>query len=142
MTVDVKYRATVTVIGGRDGHARGKDGSLDLKLSTPRELGGPGGDGTNPEELFAAGYAACFIGAIRFAAQQMKVDLPDEPKVTATVGIGLHIGGGYGLTAELHVDLGKALNTSAARQLVDRAHELCPYSNATRGNIAVDIELL
>lgn len=95
MPVDVKYRTTATAVGGRDGQARTEDGSFSVKLSTPKELGGAGGDGANPEQLFAAGYSACFIGALKVAGQQLKLKVPAETKVTATVGIGPRSEGGF-----------------------------------------------
>ncbi|MGA6099266.1 organic hydroperoxide resistance protein [Stutzerimonas marianensis] len=133
--INALYTASATATGGRDGHARSSDGVLDVKLSTPRELGGAGGDGTNPEQLFAAGYSACFIGALKFTAQQLKVSLPSDTSVTGKVGIG-QIPGGFGLEVELAVLL-PGLDQAQAEQLVEAAHQVCPYSNATRGNIDV-----
>lgn len=140
MAVDVKYSTKATATGGRDGHARSEDGVLDVKLSTPKELGGAGGEGANPEQLFAAGYSACFIGALKAAGAQMKVKVPAETKVTATVGIGPRSEGGFGITTDLVVDL-PGLDRDEAQKLVDAAHQICPYSNATRGNVDVGLTL-
>jgi osmotically inducible protein OsmC len=140
MSVDVKYRTQATATGGRDGHARSQDGVLDVVLSTPKELGGAGGAGTNPEQLFAAGYSACFIGALKVAGQQLKVKVPDDVAVHATVGIGPRSQGGFGITADLTVDL-PGVDRERAQQLVDTAHQICPYSNATRGNVDVTLTL-
>ena len=105
MSIDVKYTAIASATGGREGSAQSDDGRFEAKLSTPKELGGAGGDGTNPEQLFAAGYAACFIGALKVAGQQLKLKVPEETKVTATVGIGPRAAGGFGITTDLIVDL-------------------------------------
>jgi len=140
MPVDVKYRTTATATGGREGHARSEDGRFEQKLSTPRELGGAGGDGTNPEQLFAAGYSACFVGAMKAVAAQQKVKVPDDASVTATVGIGPRSEGGFGITADLTVSL-PGMERAAAQALVDAAHRVCPYSNATRGNVDVGLTL-
>jgi osmotically inducible protein OsmC len=140
MAVDVKYTTKATATGGRDGHARSEDGAVDLKLSTPKELGGAGGEGANPEQLFAAGYSACFIGALKAAGAQMKVKVPADTKVTATVGIGPRSEGGFGITTDLVVDL-PGLERDEAQKLIDAAHQICPYSNATRGNVDVGLTL-
>ena len=140
MTVDVKYSTRATATGGRDGEARSEDGKLTVALSTPKELGGAGGEGANPEQLFAAGYSACFIGALKAAGQQLKVKVPAETKVTATVGIGPRSEGGFGITADLLVDL-PGVERAEAERLVATAHQICPYSNATRGNIDVGLTL-
>ncbi|KQN36558.1 organic hydroperoxide resistance protein [Sphingomonas sp. Leaf407] len=140
MSVDVKYRTTATATGGREGTAASEDGRFTAKLSTPRELGGAGGDGTNPEQLFAAGYSACFIGALKVAGQQLKLKVPDDTQVTATVGIGPQAAGGFGITADLRVAL-PGLDPADAQRLVDTAHTICPYSNATRGNVDVGLTL-
>jgi osmotically inducible protein OsmC len=129
----VLYRSEVTATGGRDGRAKSSDAVLDLALSVPKELGGPGGAGTNPEQLFAAGYAACFLGAVKFVARGRKI--ADDASVTAAVGIGA-VAVGYGLEVELKVHL-PGLDRATAEELVSGAHERCPYSNATRGNIEV-----
>lgn len=140
MSIDVKYTTAATATGGRDGHARSEDGRFEVQLSTPRELGGAGGDGSNPEQLFAAGYSACFIGALKVAGQQLKMKLPDDVAVTATVGIGPRAAGGFGITTDLTVSL-PGIEPEAARRLVDTAHQICPYSNATRGNVDVGLTL-
>ncbi|WP_277979446.1 organic hydroperoxide resistance protein [Sphingomonas phyllosphaerae] len=140
MSVDVKYSTRATATGGRDGEARSEDGKLTVALSTPKELGGAGGEGANPEQLFAAGYSACFIGALKVAGQQLKVKVPAETKVTATVGIGPRSEGGFGITADLLVDL-PGVERADAERLVETAHQICPYSNATRGNVDVGLTL-
>ncbi|MDR6115369.1 MULTISPECIES: organic hydroperoxide resistance protein [unclassified Sphingomonas] len=140
MTIDVKYETQASATGGRDGHARTQDGTLDVKLSTPRELGGAGGDGTNPEQLFAAGYSACFIGALKVAGQQLKVKVPDDVSVSAKVGIGPRAAGGFGITTDLTIAL-PGLDRAQAEKLVEAAHQICPYSNATRGNVDVGLTL-
>ncbi|MEH3159282.1 MAG: organic hydroperoxide resistance protein [Sphingomonas taxi] len=140
MSVDVKYSTTASATGGREGSAKSDDGRFAARLSTPRELGGAGGDGTNPEQLFAAGYSACFIGALKVAGQQLKVKVPDDTTVTATVGIGPRAAGGFGITADLLVDL-PGVDRDQAQALVDAAHQICPYSNATRNNVEVGLAL-
>jgi len=133
------YTATATATGGRDGRALSSDGFLDVKLTTPRELGGQGGEATNPEQLFAAGYSACFIGALKFVASQRKLLLPDAASITGKVGIG-QIPGGFGLDVELNISL-PGLDQAAAEELVAAAHLVCPYSNATRGNLDVRLNV-
>jgi osmotically inducible protein OsmC len=135
----VLYRAEATATGGREGRAVSSDGVLDVALSVPRELGGPGAAATNPEQLFAAGYAACFLGAVKLVSRQRKIDLPDDVSITALVGIGA-VAVGYGLEVELRAHLG-GIERSAAEEIVAAAHERCPYSNATRGNIAVTLSV-
>jgi Ohr subfamily peroxiredoxin len=141
MSIDVKYRTSATAIGGRDGHARSQDGVLEVKLTTPKELGGAGGEGTNPEQLFAAGYSACFIGALKVAGMQLKLKVPAETNVTATVGIGPRSEGGFGITADLRIEL-PGLERADAEKLVETAHQICPYSNATRGNVDVGLTIV
>ncbi|QDM14707.1 organic hydroperoxide resistance protein [Tardiphaga sp. vice352] len=136
MSVNVLYKTSAKATGGRDGHAATLDGTLDVKLTTPKELGGAGGEGNNPEQLFAAGYAACFIGAMKFVASQGGPKVPSDVAVTATVGIGPRSEGGFGLDVELAVSL-PGLARDEAETLVEKAHQICPYSNATRGNIDV-----
>jgi Ohr subfamily peroxiredoxin len=136
MSVDVKYRTTATARGGRDGTARTEDGTFEVKLATPKELGGAGGEGNNPEQLFAAGYAACFIGAMKVAAGGLKLRVPPEVAVTATVGIGPRSEGGFGLDVESRVHL-PGLDRPDAERLVEAAHQIYPYSNATRNNVDV-----
>jgi len=138
MSVDVKYTIRATAKGGRDGSAKSEDGKVDVKLSTPKELGGAGGAGSNPEQLFAAGYSACFIGALKFAGGQLKIRVPDDATVTATVGIGPRSEGGFGITASLEVSL-PGLDHETAQKLVEAAHQVCPYSNATRNNVDVGL---
>lgn len=136
MSLDkVLYRATATATGGRDGRGISDDGQLDVKLTTPKALGGAGGDGTNPEQLFAVGYSACFLGAMKFVANRDKLALPADVSVTGAVGIG-PIPNGFGIEVDLTVSL-PGLDRAAAETLVERAHIVCPYSNATRGNIDV-----
>ncbi len=135
----VLYRATATSTGGRDGRAVSSDNVLDLKLTTPKELGGAGAAGTNPEQLFAAGYSACFIGAMKVVAGKEKITLPADLAVTATVGIG-PIPTGFGIEVDMHVKL-PGLDAATAKGLVDKAHGVCPYSNATRGNISVTFKI-
>lgn len=139
-SITALYTATATATGGRDGRAVSSDGHLDVKLTTPRGLGGQGGDATNPEQLFAAGYSACFIGALKFVASQQKQALPADASITGKVGIG-QIPGGFGLEVELQISL-PGLDRDLAQQLVDAAHLVCPYSNATRGNIDVRLVLI
>ena len=137
MTVDMKYRTTATATGGREGHAATQDGTLDVKLSTPKELGGNGAPGNNPEQLFAAGYSACFLGAMKFVASQGgTAKVPDDTNVTATVGIGPRSEGGFGLEVDLKVSL-PGVPREEAQALVEKAHQVCPYSNATRNNMDV-----
>ncbi len=133
------YTAVATATGGRDGRAISSDTILDVKLSTPKELGGAGGQATNPEQLFAAGYAACFIGALKFVASQGKQPIPNDASITAHVGIG-QIPGGFGLDIDLHINL-PGLELAAAQALVEAAHQVCPYSNATRGNVDVRLHV-
>lgn len=132
----VLYTAKAHTTGGRDGASRTDDGRLDIKLSPP----GMGGSGTNPEQLFAAGYSACFIGAIKAVAGKMKVQLPTDLAVDGEVDLG-QIPGGYGIAARLNVSL-PGMDRATAQALVDAAHKVCPYSNATRGNIDVTIALV
>jgi len=134
----VIYTATAIATGdGRNGHARSSDGLVDVDLATPREMGGAGG-ATNPEQLFAAGYAACFHSAMKLVARQQQLVITDS-SVTADVGIGPNGAGGFGLEVTLHVEL-DGLDQAAAEALVAAAHQVCPYSNATRGNIPVKLE--
>ncbi|KGT79773.1 organic hydroperoxide resistance protein [Bradyrhizobium japonicum] len=136
----ILYETEVTATGGRDGKAASADGLLSVSLSVPKSLGGPGGEGTNPEQLFAAGYAACFLGAVKLVARTRKVVPSAEPSVTAKVAMG-PVPVGYALAVELQVDL-PGVETSVAEEVVAGAHERCPYSNATRGNIAVKLTVL
>jgi lipoyl-dependent peroxiredoxin len=142
MSVNVLYRTTATATGGRDGHAATKDGAFDVKLATPKELGGAGNPGNNPEQLFAAGYAACFLGAMKFVASQGGgTKVPADTSVTATVGIGPRSEGGFGLDIELDVSL-PGITRGDAEKLVEKAHQVCPYSNATRNNVPVRLKVV
>ena len=134
----VLYKANATATGGRDGHAVSSDGLLNVKLAPPKELGGMGG-ATNPEQLFAAGYSACFMGAMKHVAGMKKLTIPADASVNATVGIG-QIPAGFGIEAQLVVSL-PGMDRAAAQDLIDTAHQVCPYSNATRGNIEVSVTL-
>ncbi|HNW02517.1 MAG TPA: organic hydroperoxide resistance protein [Burkholderiaceae bacterium] len=134
----VVYRAHATSTGGRDGTSKTSDGLLNVKLTVPREMGGAGG-GVNPEQLFAAGYSACFIGAMKFVAGTQKIALPADTSIDATVGIG-QIPAGFGIEVQMVVNV-PGMERAAAQALVDKAHQVCPYSNATRGNIDVRITL-
>lgn len=136
----VLYTAHATSTGGREGSSRSSDGALDVRLSTPKELGGAGGPGTNPEQLFAAGYSACFIGAMKAVAAKQKIQLPQDTSIAADVGIG-PIPAGFGIQATLNISL-PGMDRAAAQQLVDAAHQVCPYSNATRGNIDVTLNIV
>ena len=137
--MQVLYTAKAHATGGREGSAATDDSHLAVTLSTPKELGGGGGDGTNPEQLFAAGYAACFLGALKFVAAQDKVKLSDDAKVEAHVGIGKREDGtGFGLSVTLRASL-PGIDADKAVDLVKRADVVCPYSHATRGNIDVDV---
>lgn len=136
----VLYRAHAHATGGRDGRATVAEGNLDFRLTTPRQLGGAGGEGANPEQLFAAGYSACFLGAMKFVAARDKEQLPAEISVDGSVGIGA-IPNGFGIEVELKISL-PGMDHDAAQALVDKAHIVCPYSNATRGNIDVTLTLI
>lgn len=136
MAVKEIYRTSATATGGRDGRARSEDGSVDVKLVVPSEMGGPGGAGANPEQLFAAGYAACFLGAMKAVSGKVGVTVPSDASVTAEVGFGPRDEGGYGITTALTATL-PGVARSQAETLMAAAHEVCPYSNATRGNLDV-----
>ncbi len=136
----VLYTATATSTGGREGKSRSSDGVLDIRLTTPKELGGDGAVGTNPEQLFAAGYSACFIGAMKLIAGRMKVTLPADLSITANIGIG-PIPAGFGIQAELKISV-PGIERGVAEQIVAAAHEVCPYSNATRNNIDVTLTVV
>jgi osmotically inducible protein OsmC len=131
------YTAVSTAHGGRDGHVRSSDGIVDLDLKTPKEMGGPGGAGTNPEQLFAAGYAACFESAMRAVARKQKKPLADA-SVTGHVSFNVAEEGKYVLSVELHGKV-EGLSRDDTQVLMQAAHEVCPYSNATRGNIEVKL---
>ncbi|MEU4214853.1 organic hydroperoxide resistance protein [Actinoplanes sp. NPDC026623] len=134
------YTASATATGdGRGGHTRSSDGVLDLDLAVPKEMGGPGGHLTNPEQLFAAGYAACFHSALKLVAGKQKITLTDTA-ITVDVGIGPNGNGGYGLTVAIEAEL-PGLDEDTARTLLETAHQVCPYSNATRGNVDVQLTI-
>jgi Ohr subfamily peroxiredoxin len=138
MSIDVVYTAESTASGGgRDGHVKSSTGRIDLETRPPKEMGGSG-EGTNPEELFSAGYSACFLGALRLVARNDKVDLDDASGITARVGFGKDSDGGFGITAHL-IGYLPGLEQSAAEELMNKAHQVCPYSKATRGNIDVKL---
>ncbi len=138
MSVDAKYKTTAMASGGgRDGKTALADGSMALQLTVPKELGGPGGDGANPEKLFALGYSACFLGAMRVASTQTKIKVPEGSTVTATVGIGPRSEGGFGITAALDVYL-PSLPDAEAQKLVEATHGICPYSNAIKASVDVE----
>ncbi|NKI75382.1 organic hydroperoxide resistance protein [Dickeya sp. CFBP 2040] len=136
----VLYVAHAEVTGGRDGRAVSSDQQLDVKLTTPRELGGAGGAGTNPEQLFAAGYSACFLGALKFVGARDNVSIPAGTTINGSVGIGA-IPNGFGIEVELKITL-PGLDRATAEDLVQKAHIVCPYSNATRGNIDVKLTVI
>lgn len=137
MPVDAKYKTSATASGGgRDGRAVLADGTMAFDLAVPKELGGPGGDGANPEKLFALGYSACFLGAMRVAQNQTKIKVPEGTTVTATIGIGPRSEGGFGITAALDVYL-PGVPEADARTLIDVTHGICPYSNAIKASVDV-----
>ena len=142
----ILYTTKATSTGGRTGHSKTADGILDIELVTPKELGGqgnaPGGKGTNPEQLFACGYSACFLGAMKFVAGQEKLKISDDTTVTATVGIGPRDDGkGFGIDVELAIHV-PSLDRAAAEALVQKAHVVCPYSHATKGNVDVRLKVV
>jgi lipoyl-dependent peroxiredoxin len=134
----VLYTAHATATGGRDGRAKSSDGRIDVVLKPPKEMGGTG-EGVNPEQLFAAGYAACFIGAIKFVGGQQKIAVPADTSIESSVGIG-PIPQGFGIQVELKITI-PGVDRAVAQSLIDNAHKVCPYSNATRGNIEVTLTL-
>lgn len=139
--MSILYRTQATSTGGRTGSSRTADGALEVTLVTPKELGGPGGAGNNPEQLFAAGYSACFLSAIKFVAGQKKVKVSEDSTVTADVGIGPREDGqGFGLDVALTVSL-PGIDRETAQAIVDQAHIVCPYSHATRNGLDVRITL-
>jgi lipoyl-dependent peroxiredoxin len=135
----IVYTAHASATGGREGQAKSDDGFLDVKLVLPKEMGGMGG-GVNPEQMFAAGYAACFLGAMKFVAGKEKIALPADTKVNGAVGIG-PIPTGFNIKVDLSVHI-PGMDKAAAHTLVEKAHEVCPYSNATRGNIDVGLTVI
>jgi osmotically inducible protein OsmC len=141
MPINVLYETSATATGGRVGHAATTDGNLKVTLARPKELGGGGGVGTNPEQLFAAGYAACFVSSMQFVAAQGGPKVPVDTSVTATVGIGPRAEGGFGLEVALAIDL-PGLARADAEALVQKAHHVCPYSNATRTSLDVRLNIV
>ncbi len=141
MPKEVVYRVSATATGGgRDGRARTEDGALDVQMVVPKDMGGPGGDGVNPEQLFATGYAACFLGALRAYAGQKKVDLPEQTSITASVGIGPRADTGFGLEVGIKASL-PGIDRDVAEDLIAGAHLICPYSDATRNGLKITPEL-
>lgn len=138
--MQVLYTAEGTAWGGREGRAASSDGVLDVQLAIPKSMGGPGGEKTNPEQLFAVGYAACFHSALKLVAARDKLDV-SESAITARVSIGANDAGGFGLAVELEAEL-PDVERSVAEALVAKAHEVCPYSNATRGNVEVTLTVV
>ncbi|WP_215848024.1 organic hydroperoxide resistance protein [Candidatus Pantoea bituminis] len=136
----VVYCAKAKATGGRDGRATSSDGVLDVKLGVPKEMGGAGGEVTNPEQLFAAGYSACFLGAMKFVAGRDKISMPKDAWIEGEVGIG-PIPNGFGIEATLNIHLPE-MDEAEAKKLVDAAHIVCPYSNATRNNIDVTLNIV
>ncbi|HEX7894455.1 MAG TPA: organic hydroperoxide resistance protein [Terriglobales bacterium] len=141
MPTNVLYETSATATGGRVGHAAAADGNLKVTLARPKELGGDGGAGTNPEQLFAAGYAACFVSSMLFVAAQGGPKVPADASVTANVGIGPRAEGGFGLEVALAISL-PGLAKADAEALVQKAHDVCPYSNATRNNLNVRLSIV
>ncbi|XOV79715.1 MAG: organic hydroperoxide resistance protein [Aestuariibacter sp.] len=135
----VVYTAKTSTTGGREGASQSSDGRLKVTLSTPKEMGGSGGEGTNPEQLFAAGYSACFMGAMKFVAGQAKVSLPEDISIDAEVNFG-PTDKGFGIAVKLTVN-SAGMDKTTAEEIVEKAHQVCPYSNATRGNIAVELQV-
>lgn len=139
--MNILYRTEATATGGRTGQASTADGAFSATLATPKELGGAGGPGTNPEQLFASGYAACFLGALKFVAGQRKVKIADGSRVTAAVGIGRRDDGqGFGLDVALTITL-PGVEPALAQELVDQAHVVCPYSHLARNGLDVRLSL-
>ena len=136
----ILYTAHATSTGGREGTSKSDDGVLDLKLTTPKGLGGDGARGTNPEQLFAAGYSACFLGAMKHVARSQKIALPADTSINADVGIG-PIPTGFGIQVAMHVSI-PGMDKAQAQKIVEAAHQVCPYSNATRGNIEVTLDVV
>jgi osmotically inducible protein OsmC len=136
------YTAHATSTGGRTGTTESSDGAIKLQLSTPKELGGSGGEGTNPEQLFAAGYSACFIGAMKAVAAKQKISLPSDVSIKSDVSIGPMTGkpGAFGIAVAMEIKI-PDMDRAEAEKLVAAAHEVCPYSNATRGNIDVKLSV-
>ncbi|SON53867.1 General stress protein 17o [Hartmannibacter diazotrophicus] len=134
------YTTKATATGGRSGKAKSEDGVLDVTLTVPKEMGGDGATGTNPEQLFAAGYSACFLGALKLVAGKAKVKVPEDTTITAAVSFGKpDQGEGFTIGADLEAHI-PGLDLGTAQELVEKAHQVCPYSNATRGNIEVNVK--
>lgn len=138
--IEKLYTAEALATGGRNGNVKSSDGVLDLEVRTPKELGGGGGAYTNPEQLFAAGYAACFDSALSLVIRTAKVET-EETTVTAQVSIGKTVSGGFGLSVKLQISI-PGVTPEVAQSLAEKAHQVCPYSNATRGNIEVELEIV
>lgn len=138
--METLYTATATAEGGREGKVISSDGVIDLELKVPKELGGPGGHATNPEQLFAAGYAACFDSALKLIIRTKKVQV-ESTKVTASISIGKDGSGGFELAAKLDVSV-NGVEADVAKELVEAAHQFCPYSKATKGNIEVEVNVV
>lgn len=137
----IVYTAHATTVGGRgEGTARSSDGMLEVKLAHPKEMGG-NGQGTNPEQLFAAGYAACFLGAMKFVAGQQKLSLPRETSIAAEVDFGPRVGGGFGIGVRMNISV-PGMERAKVEEIVAAAHQVCPYSNATRGNVEVGLNVV
>ena len=138
----ILYTAHATATGGRTGEAKSSDGQLSVKLVSPKELGGAGGEGINPEQLFAAGYAACFLSALKLVSGQQKKPVPADTSISADVGIGPQDSGvGFGLAVTLNISI-PSMDAADAKALVDATHQVCPYSNATRGNVDVTLNIV
>ena len=137
--MQVLYTAEGTAWGGREGRSASSDGNLDVQLVVPKELGGPGGEGTNPEQLFAVGFAGCFHSALKLVGRSRQLDVKDSA-VTVRVGLGTNDAGAFGLAVEIEAEL-PGVERDAALALVEAAHEVCPYSNATRGNVDVSLSV-
>lgn len=137
----IVYTAHAVTSGGRDGRSITSDGKINMKMVKPREMGGPvESDGANPEQLFAMGYSACFLGAIKYVASQIKLNVPDNASINGIVNLGT-VPGGFGLSVELKISL-PGMQPKIAQDLIDKAHKVCPYSNATRDNIDVKLTLV
>jgi len=142
MPVNVLYTTQATATGGgREGQAKTKDGTLEVTLTTPKELGGEGKPGNNPEQLFAVGYSACFLGAMKFVASQGGPKVPEGSTVTAHIGMGPRSEGGFGIDVQLDISL-PGMDHAEAETLVEKTHQVCPYSNATRNNVPVRLKIV
>lgn len=136
----VVYTAHAHTTGGREGNSKSSDGALEVKLSTPKEMGGAGGSGTNPEQLFAAGYSACFMGAMKAVSGKLKIAVPADASIDASVSFGPIENNAYGIAVKMDINL-PGLEADKAKELVAAAHHVCPYSNATRDNIEVELNI-